>query len=91
MDHFDRDRYITIYNCLAEILERERPSDPPENHLSFVLGDLTRRIFIETPFLPPDEILEESGRALRATDRVQVEAMARRLREHAEHLSELDE
>ena len=53
MDHFDRERYITIYKMLAEILERDRPRAAEEHHLSFALGDLARRIFVDARYLPP--------------------------------------
>ena len=90
MDHFDRERYISIYKMLAEILERDRPQDPEEHHLSYVLGDLARRIFVESNFLPPDELLEETARLLRTGDREQLRAMSRRLHDHAQHLADLD-
>lgn len=91
MDHFDRERYVTVYKMLAEILERDRPSDPEAHHLPHVLGDLTRRVFVGSQFLPPDELLEEAAEMLRSSDRRQVQAMARRLRDHVRHLSHLDE
>jgi len=91
MDHFDRDRYITVYKMLAEILERDRPQDPEQHHLSHVLGDLARRVFVSSEFFPPDELLEQTGRMLRSSDHRQVHAMAQRLRDHAHHLSELDD
>jgi len=91
MDHFDRQRYITVYTTLAEILERERPSDEESHHLSHVLGDLARRVFVGTEHLPPDELLEETAKTLRSNDHGHVEAMARRLRDHARHLTALDE
>lgn len=91
MDHFDRERYISIYKMLSEILERDRPQDPEERHLSHVLGDLARRVFVDSGHLPPDELLEETARLLRSGNRRQLQAMARRLRDHAQHISELDE
>lgn len=91
MDHFDRQRYITVYKMLAEILERDRPIDSEQHHLSYVLGDLARRVFVGSEFLPPDELLEETASMLRSNDRRQVQAMARRLREHTRHLVALDE
>ena len=91
MDHFDRERYITVYKMLAEILERDRPNDPEEHHFSHVLGDLARRVFVGSEYLPPDELLEETAEILRSSDRRQVQAMARRLRDHTRHLAALDE
>jgi hypothetical protein len=88
--HFDRERYIAIYKMLAEILERDRPRDPQEHHLSFVLGDLARRIFVESNYLPPDELLEKTARLLGSGDREQLKAMAQRLHDHAQHLADLD-
>lgn len=90
MDHFDRGRYITVYTTLAEILERDRPRDPEQQHLSHVLGDLARRVFVGSDHIPPDELLEETARMLRSSDLHQVQAMAQRLRAHARHLSDLD-
>jgi hypothetical protein len=90
MDHFDRERYIVIYKMLAEILERDRPRDPQEGHLSFILGDLTRRIFVESNYLPPDELLEETARLLRSGNHKQLQAMAKRLHDHAQHMADLD-
>ena len=66
MDHFDRERYITVYGTLAEVLERERQADSQENHLSFILGGLARRIFVDAGYLPPDELLEETAQVLRS-------------------------
>ena len=90
MDQFDRERYASIYNMLAEIIERDRPSEPEEHQLSYVLGNLARRIFVDSGYLPPDELLEETARLLRSDDRPQLRTMARRLREHAQHLADLD-
>ena len=90
MDHYDRERYISIYTMLAELLERERGSDPEEHHLSFILGGLTRRVFVDAGYLPPDELLEETAFLLRSGDQQQLPNMARRLREHADHLRALD-
>lgn len=91
MDHFDCERYISIYKMLAEILERDRPPGSEEHHLSYTLGDLARRVFVDSTYLPPDELLEETARALRSSDRRQLRAMAHRLRDHAHHLGNLDE
>lgn len=90
MDHFDRQHYSAAYRALAEILERERPADRLENHLSFVLGDLARRVFAGTRFVPPDELLEEVATVLRTGKPDELHGMAHRLREHAQHLDELD-
>ncbi len=91
MDHFDRERYITVYKMLAEILERDRPRDPEGHHLSHVLGDLARRVFVGSEYFPPDELLEETAHVLRSSDRREVQAMARRLHDHARHLADMDE
>lgn len=89
MDKFDGDRFASVYRLLAEILERERPADATEEHLSFILGDLARRVFVGTEFQPPDEILEQTSAVLRAGDNDERHALARRLRSHAEHLDQL--
>ncbi len=91
MDQFDSQRYASVYRTLAEILERERPDGRDENDLSYVLGDLTRRVFVGTHFLPPDELLEEVVKALRTFNSEHFDSLARRLREHAEHLDEVGE
>lgn len=91
MDSFDSQRYASVYRMLAEILERERSADRDESHLSYVLGDLARRVFVGTQFLPPDELLEEVTEALRAGKPEQLHGMAGRLRDHARHLDELTE
>lgn len=89
MDRFDCDRYATAYRTLAEILERDRVADREEHHLSYVLGDLTRRIFVGSQYLPPDELLEEVAHVLRSGEPEHLEKMAKRLRDHARHLDEL--
>jgi len=89
MDQFDRQHYASAYRALAEIFQRDRPADREENHLSFVLGDLTRRIFVGTKYLPPDELFEEVAHLLRTGKPEDLKAMAERLREHAKHLDEL--
>lgn len=89
MDTFDRDRFASVYRLLAEILERERPADATEEHLSFVLGDLARRVFVGTEFVPPDEILEQTSVVIRSGDNDERHALACRLRSHAEHLDKL--
>ncbi len=91
MEPLDRERFAATYRLLAEILEHERPADAVEDHPSFILGDLTRRIFVGTEFDPPDEILEMTAAALRAGDQKQREATATRLRSHADHLDELSD
>lgn len=91
MDSFDGQRYAAVYNTLAEILERERPADRDESHLSYVLGDLARRVFVGTQFLPPDELLEEVVEALRTGKPEHLRSMAHQLRDHAKHLDELAE
>jgi hypothetical protein len=91
MDNYDSRRYASVYNTLAEILERERPADREESHLSYVLGDLARRVFVGTQFLPPDELLEEVVEALRTGKPEHLQGMAQQLRDHARHLDELAE
>ncbi len=91
MDQFDRQHYASVYRTLAEIFERERPAHRDENDLSYVLGHLTRRVFIGTHYLPPDELLEEVVKALRTFNSEHFESLARRLREHAKHLDEITE
>lgn len=91
MDNFDRQHFATVYRSLAQILERDRPADPVEDHLSFVLGNLTRRIFVGTQFLPPDELLEEVVNLLRTGQSDQLRQMAKKLNNHAQHLEELAE
>ncbi len=90
MDSFDRQRFAAAYRTLAEILERQRPADPVEGHLSYILGDLARRVFVGSQFDPPDEILEQTALIVRNGSDEDRKRMARRLREHAEHLDELD-
>ncbi len=89
MDAFDRRHYASAYRALAEILERERAADRVEDHLSYTLGDLARRVFVGSEFLPPDELLEEVVQVLRADQTDTQQKMATRLREHARHLDEL--
>ena len=89
MDDFDSQRFSSVYRSLAEILERDRDDDRAENHLSYVLGDLTRRIFVGARYLPPDELLEEVAGLLRSGNRDQSLRLAQRLRDHAQHLDDL--
>ena len=89
MDRFDSQRYASIYRTLAEVLERERPADREENRLSYVLGDLTRRIFVGTQYVPPDELLEEVVHLIRTGQQSDVKSMAQRLRDHADHLDDI--
>jgi hypothetical protein len=89
MDRFDSDRYSSVYRMLAEILERDRPADRVENHLSYVLGDLARRVFAGSRFVPPDELLEEVATVLRTGKNEELHAMAHRLRDHAQHLQDI--
>ncbi len=90
MDSFDSQRFAAAYRTLAEILERQRPADPVEGHLSYILGDLARRVFVGSQFDPPDEILEQTALIVRNGSDEDRKRMARRLREHAEHLDEFD-
>jgi hypothetical protein len=89
MDNFDRSRYAAVYRLLAEVLERERLADSEEKHVSFIMGDLARRVFVGTQFVPPDEMLESVAKTLRAGDADELKNAARHLREHAEHLESL--
>ncbi len=89
MDQFDRERFASVYRTLAEILERERHVDRMEDHLSFVLGDLARRVFVGAKFLPPDDLLEEVAELLRSGKPEQLQQMGNRLREHAQHLDDV--
>ncbi len=89
MDSFDRQCYSSVYRTLADVLERDRPADREENHLSYVLGDLARRVFVDTGYLPPDELLEEVVQSIRTGEPQDLKALALRLRDHAEHLDEL--
>ena len=87
MDKKDCEQYARVYRLLADILVRERPAE--QQHMSFILGDLARRVFVETPFIPPDEILEETSHVIRSGDAEHRKLAARRLREHADHLVDL--
>ncbi len=87
-DQFDRTRFAAAYRLLAEVLERDRPGVREEDHLSYILGDLTRRLFVGTHFEPPNEILEQVAHVLRQGDPDQGKQMARKLRDHASHLEE---
>lgn len=91
MDAIDRQHYVAAYRALAEILARPRPADAAENHLSYALGDLTRRVFVGTDFLPPDELLEQCVSAIRCGQPDEQQVLAQRLREHAAHLENLPE
>lgn len=91
MDNFDRHRFATVYRSLAEILEHDRTTDNMEDHLSFSLGNLTRRIFVGTKYLPPDELFEELVHLLRSGNRDQLQQMAEKLNRHAQHLEDLAE
>jgi hypothetical protein len=86
LDAFDRAKYAAVYRLLAEVLQRERTPDPPEGHMSYLLGDLTRRVFVGAAYTPPDELLELTARALRTGDPAERQHLARRLLEHAQLL-----
>jgi len=90
MDAFDRDRYARVYRLLAEVLGRERP---PQEHegLSYTLGDVFRRVFLATRFDPPGDLLEEVGRVIQTGTPAQLQQIAHRLQEHAEHLEHWEE
>ena len=89
IDKFDSERFAAAYRILAEILDRDRPADQESNHLSFVIGELTRRVFVGTRFDPPDEVLEQVGQVLRSGNVGQWHQMAQKLLEHADHFDEL--
>ena len=91
MDNFDRERYASVYRALAAVIERDRPTDREECHLSYVLGDLARRIFVGGQYMPPDELLEEVAQLIRTGKPKELKAMAHQLREHANHLDELSD
>ena len=87
MDQPDCEQYAKVYRLLADILVREPPAE--EHHMSFILGDVARRVFIGTPFDPSDEILEETSQVIRTGDAERRDRAAHRLREHADHLDDL--
>jgi hypothetical protein len=89
MDQIDREKYASAYRLLADVLGRDRPVDAHEDHVSFNLGDLTRRVFVEgAHFLPPQELLEHVAETLRTGDPAQWKLTAVHLREHAKHLED---
>ena len=91
MEKADRDRFAAAYRLLADVLQRERSIDSVDTKVPFLLGDLTRRVFVGTQFDPPDEILEMTAEILRSGDEKQRKSMAQRLRDHADHLDEVSE
>jgi len=91
MDKIDRDRFADAYRILADVLQRERSGDSVEGHIPFILGDLTRRVFVGTQFDPPDEVLERTAEILRSGNEKQRKSMAQRLRDHADYLDQLSE
>ncbi len=86
MDSFDRQRPSLVYQTLVEILERERDIDRVGDHLSYTLGDLTRRVFVGAKYLPPDELLEEVAKLLRNGEPDDLRRMGKRLHDHAQQL-----
>ena len=86
MERFDCEKFAAAYRLLAEVLERDLPSDRPEGHISFALGHLTRRIFVSSPFESPDAILEQVVQALRSGDANRRKQVAARLVEYAAYL-----
>lgn len=90
MDKIDAEKYVTVYNILADVLQRDRP-DEQDRGMSFALGDLARRVFVGTKYDPPDELLEEVAHAIRSGEEVERTRVADRLREHAKHLSDWNE
>lgn len=91
MDNFDRQHFASAYRSLAQILERDRKVDRIEGHLSYVLGNLARRIFVSTKHLPPDEMLEEVVKLLRSGEPDQLRRVAQQLYAQAQHLEELSD
>jgi hypothetical protein len=86
LDKYDCDKFAAVYRLLADILEREPPADRTQEHMSYRLGDLAGRLFIGTPYDPPDEVLEATATTLRGASEEDRRKLARRLRENADHL-----
>jgi hypothetical protein len=91
MDTIDREKFSAAYQILADVFERDRSADQVEGHLSYILGDLMRRVFVGSEFTPPDEILEMAANVLRSGDAKARKEMAHRLRRNAAHLDQLSE
>lgn len=89
MDAYHRERFAAIYRLLADVLDHGSAAPSESGHLSYLLGDLTRRVFVGPRVDPPDEMLEQVAQLLRASDPNQFPAMAKRLRAHAEVLEQL--
>lgn len=86
LDHRDREKFAAIYRLLAEVLEHETPDAPASDRVSYLLGDLTGRVFMGAPIGPPDEVLEAAVQVLRTGGPAEREHLAARLRSHAEQL-----
>ncbi len=86
LDHHDREKFAAIYRLLAEVLEHETPAAAASDRVSYLLGDLTGRVFMGTPIGPPDEVLEATVQVLRTGGPAEREQLAARLRSHAEQL-----
>lgn len=89
MDPFQRDRFAAIYRLLADVLEHGPTASSESGHLSYMLGNLTRRVFVGSRIDPPDEILEQVAKLLRSNDPEPFPAMAKRLRAHADVIEQL--
>ena len=86
MDSFDREKFASVYRLLAEVMDHDRAAGEPEGKLSFGLGDVLRRVFLGSEFLPPDELLEQTSQVMRHGDLHQMKQLAEQLRQHATHL-----
>ena len=86
LDHRDREKFAAVYRLLAEVLERETSAGRPGDGVSYLLGDLTGRVFMGTPIEPPDEVLEAVVHALRSGGTAERQQLAARLRSHGEQL-----
>jgi hypothetical protein len=86
LDHHERATFAAVYRLLAEVLEYEAAAVRPGDRVSYLLGDLTGRVFMGTPVEPPDEVLEAVVHALRNGGADQRQHLAARLRSHAEQL-----
>ena len=86
LDPHDREKFAAVYRLLAEVLEHETSAGRPGDRVSYLLGDLTGRVFMGTPVQPPDEMLEAVVHALRTGAAAERGQLAARLRSHAEQL-----
>jgi hypothetical protein len=83
LDAYDRERFSTIYRLLADVLEHESGDDREEERMSYLLGDLAGRLFMGTPYEPPDDVLAAAADILRTGSRGDRTKFAARLREIA--------